>query len=40
MGNILTGINWQVIAQLISLGIIVLLGPVVIVLLSFRKGNL
>nr|QUE28499.1 Ycf12 [Porphyrostromium boryanum] len=40
MGNILTGINWQVIAQLISLAVIVLLGPVVIVLLSFRKGNL
>nr|QUE29240.1 Ycf12 [Erythrotrichia welwitschii] len=40
MGNILTGINWQVIAQLVSLGVIVLLGPVVIVLLSFRKGNL
>nr|QUE28118.1 Ycf12 [Sahlingia subintegra] len=40
MGNLLSGINWQVIAQLISLGVIVLLGPVVIVLLSFRKGNL
>nr|QUE29568.1 Ycf12 [Erythrotrichia foliiformis] len=40
MGNILSGINWQVIAQLISLGVIVLLGPVVIVLLSLRKGNL
>nr|QUE29758.1 Ycf12 [Erythrotrichia carnea] len=40
MENILTGINWQVIAQLVSLGIIVLLGPVVIVLLSFKKGNL
>lgn len=33
-------INWQVIGQLISLAIIVLLGPVVIVLLSFKKGNL
>nr|QUE28618.1 Ycf12 [Porphyrostromium japonicum] len=40
MGNILSGINWQVIAQLVSLAVIVLLGPVVIVLLSFRKGNL
>nr|YP_010337021.1 photosystem II protein Psb30 [Madagascaria erythrocladioides]QUE29051.1 Ycf12 [Madagascaria erythrocladioides]UNJ16606.1 photosystem II protein Psb30 [Madagascaria erythrocladioides] len=33
-------INWQVIAQLISLGVIVFLGPIVIVLLSLRKGNL
>lgn len=33
-------INWQVIGQLVSLGVIVLLGPIVIVVLSFRKGNL
>nr|UAD88786.1 hypothetical protein [Gracilariopsis chorda] len=33
-------INWQVIGQLISLGVIVLLGPAVIVLLSLRKGDL
>jgi len=33
-------INWQVIGQLVSLGIIVLLGPAVIILLSFKKGNL
>nr|YP_009541918.1 photosystem II protein psb30 [Neogoniolithon spectabile]AYR06127.1 photosystem II protein psb30 [Neogoniolithon spectabile] len=33
-------INWQVIGQLISLGVIVLLGPTVIILLSFKKGNL
>nr|YP_009502207.1 photosystem II protein psb30 [Porolithon onkodes]ASB29808.1 photosystem II protein psb30 [Porolithon onkodes] len=33
-------INWQVIGQLISLGVIVLLGPIVIVVLSFKKGNL
>ena len=33
-------INWQVIGQLISLAIIVLLGPTVIILLSFKKGNL
>nr|YP_009296448.1 photosystem II protein psb30 [Thorea hispida]AOM65383.1 photosystem II protein psb30 [Thorea hispida]ARX95946.1 photosystem II protein psb30 [Thorea hispida] len=33
-------INWQVIAQLLSLGIIVIVGPTVIVLLSFKKGNL
>nr|YP_009297026.1 photosystem II protein psb30 [Ceramium japonicum]AOM66369.1 photosystem II protein psb30 [Ceramium japonicum] len=33
-------INWQVIGQLISLGIIVFVGPAVIVLLSFKKSNL
>lgn len=33
-------INWQVIEQLLSLGIIVLVGPAVIVFLSFKKGNL
>nr|WCH56268.1 photosystem II protein psb30 [Hypnea sp.] len=33
-------INWQVIGQLVSLGIIILVGPAVIILLSFRKGNL
>ena len=33
-------INWQVIGQLLSLGIIVLVGPAVIILLSFRQGNL
>nr|YP_009370309.1 photosystem II reaction center protein ycf12 [Bulboplastis apyrenoidosa]ARO90798.1 photosystem II reaction center protein ycf12 [Bulboplastis apyrenoidosa] len=31
--------NWQVIAQLLSLAIIVLLGPIVVVVLSFRKGS-
>nr|QCI05088.1 photosystem II protein psb30 [Callithamnion tetricum] len=33
-------INWQVIGQLLSLSIIVLVGPAVIILLSFRKSNL
>ena len=33
-------VNWQVIAQLFSLAIIVLVGPAVIILLSFKKGNL
>ena len=31
--------NWQVIAQLLSLAIIVLVGPIVVVLLSFKKGS-
>nr|YP_009628933.1 photosystem II reaction center protein Ycf12 [Balbiania investiens]QBX88716.1 photosystem II reaction center protein Ycf12 [Balbiania investiens] len=33
-------INWQVIGQLSSLAIIVLVGPIVIVLLTFKRGNL
>nr|YP_009392423.1 photosystem II protein psb30 [Caloglossa monosticha]YP_009392830.1 photosystem II protein psb30 [Caloglossa intermedia]ARW60985.1 photosystem II protein psb30 [Caloglossa monosticha]ARW61392.1 photosystem II protein psb30 [Caloglossa intermedia] len=33
-------INWQVLGQLISLGIIVLVGPAVIVLLYLKKSNL
>nr|YP_010336422.1 photosystem II protein Psb30 [Goniotrichopsis reniformis]UNJ14828.1 photosystem II protein Psb30 [Goniotrichopsis reniformis] len=33
-------INWQVIGQLLSLGIIILIGPAVIILLSVRRGNL
>lgn len=33
-------INWQVIGQLVSLSLIVLVGPAVIVLLSLKKGNL
>jgi Photosystem II complex subunit Ycf12 len=33
-------INWQVVSQLSSLAIIVLVGPVVIVLLAFKRGNL
>nr|YP_010336618.1 photosystem II protein Psb30 [Rhodospora sordida]UNJ15024.1 photosystem II protein Psb30 [Rhodospora sordida] len=33
-------VNWQVIGQFLSLGIIVLIGPAVIVLLSVRRGNL
>nr|YP_009297990.1 hypothetical protein Plocam_092 [Plocamium cartilagineum]AOM67928.1 hypothetical protein Plocam_092 [Plocamium cartilagineum] len=33
-------INWQVIGQLISLSVIVLVGPAVIILLSLKKGNM
>lgn len=33
-------INWQVIGQLVSLGIIIIVGPAVIILLSLQKGNL
>lgn len=33
-------INWQVIGQIISTGVIMLSGPAVIVLLALKKGNL
>jgi hypothetical protein len=33
-------INWQVIGQLLSIGMIMLSGPAIIVLLALRKGNL
>ncbi|BDE17678.1 photosystem II protein psb30 (chloroplast) [Galdieria partita] len=33
-------INWQVIGQLIALTLIIVSGPAIIMLLSFRKGNL
>jgi hypothetical protein len=33
-------VNWQVLGQLIATGAIMLAGPVVIVLLALKKGNL
>ena len=33
-------INWQIIGQLLSAGLIMLSGPAVIVLLALKKGNL
>ncbi len=38
--NIVTGINWTVVLQLASLGLIVVAGPVVVFILAFRGGNL
>lgn len=32
--------NWQVLGQLIATGVILLAGPVVIILLALKKGNL
>ena len=32
--------NWQVLGQLVATGAIMLAGPVVIVLLALKKGNL
>ncbi len=36
----ITSINWEVIAQLTMLGLVVLSGPLVIFLLSTRSGDL
>ncbi|MGM3304481.1 photosystem II reaction center protein Ycf12/Psb30 [Anabaena sp. WFMT] len=36
----LANINWEVIFQLTSVGLIIIAGPVVIFLLAFRNGNL
>jgi len=33
-------INWQVIAQLLAIGVIFFSGPLVVVLLALKKGNL
>ena len=33
-------INWQVISQIVATGAIMLAGPIVIVLLALKKGNL
>jgi len=33
-------INWQVINQIVATGAIMLAGPIVIVLLALKKGNL
>ncbi|MBW4521291.1 MAG: photosystem II reaction center protein Ycf12 [Scytolyngbya sp. HA4215-MV1] len=38
--NVIAGINWEAIAQLTMLALIVIAGPVVIFLLAFRGGNL
>ena len=33
-------INWQIIGQLLAVGVIMLSGPAIIVLLALKKGNL
>jgi hypothetical protein len=38
--DIFSAINWQVIFQLLMLAMVVIAGPVVVVLLAFRGGNL
>jgi Photosystem II complex subunit Ycf12 len=36
----LANINWEVIFQLVSVGLIMIAGPVVIFVLAFRNGNM
>lgn len=38
--NAVTSVNWEVIAQLTMLGLIVVAGPAVIVVLASRGGDL
>jgi len=33
-------VNWQVIGQLLSATLVILSGPVIVLLLALRKGNL
>ena len=33
-------VNWQILGQLLSTGVIMLSGPAIIVLLALKKGNL
>ncbi|MDB9373442.1 photosystem II reaction center protein Ycf12/Psb30 [Nodularia sphaerocarpa] len=40
MFDTLSNLNWEVILQLVSVGLIVIAGPVVIFVLAFRNGNL
>ncbi|MBW4643763.1 MAG: photosystem II reaction center protein Ycf12 [Goleter apudmare HA4340-LM2] len=40
MFEALANINWEVIFQLLFVGLIVISGPVVIFVLAFRNGNL
>ncbi|MGD1849556.1 MAG: photosystem II reaction center protein Ycf12/Psb30 [Cyanophyceae cyanobacterium] len=38
--NLLSGINWTVVLQLTSVGLIVVAGPVIVFILAFSGGNL
>jgi hypothetical protein len=40
LANLGSGINWEAIAQLTLVGLIMLSGPVVIFVLAFRGGDL
>lgn len=38
-GELLKMINWQTVAQIISIGLIGLAGPIIIVAISFKGGE-
>ena len=38
--NIVGGVNWTVVLQLASVGLIVVAGPIIVFILAFRGGNL
>ncbi|HYW18695.1 MAG TPA: photosystem II reaction center protein Ycf12 [Nodularia sp. (in: cyanobacteria)] len=40
MFDTLSNLNWEVILQLVSVGLIIISGPIVIFVLAFRNGNL
>ncbi|EAW44326.1 photosystem II reaction center protein Ycf12 [Nodularia spumigena CS-584] len=40
MFDTLSNLNWEVIFQLVSVGLILIAGPLVIAVLAFRNGNM
>ena len=38
--NIVSGVNWTVVLQLASVGLIVVAGPIIVFILAARGGNL
>ncbi|MEA5512622.1 photosystem II reaction center protein Ycf12/Psb30 [Nodularia sp. UHCC 0506] len=40
MFDAISNLNWEVIFQLVSVGLIIIAGPVVIFVLAFRNGNM
>ncbi|WP_414529957.1 photosystem II reaction center protein Ycf12/Psb30 [Nodularia chucula] len=40
MFDALSNVNWEVIFQLVSVGLIIISGPIVIFVLAFRNGDM
>ncbi|MEA5582595.1 photosystem II reaction center protein Ycf12 [Nodularia harveyana UHCC-0300] len=40
MFDALSNVNWEVILQLVSVGLIIIAGPAVIFVLAFRNGDM
>lgn len=40
MFDALSNVNWEVIFQLVSVGLIIIAGPAVIFVLAFRNGDM